>query len=444
MTSCPACSRPIRQGARFCDACGTQVLSTEHGPTVASPRNVARSGSEARFLPGTVLDRRYRIVAPLGAAAWARCTAPTTQARPAGRAQVPAARGRARSGAPRPVARRGARRPAGLAPERLPRLRRRRVGRPPLHRHGVRRRRGPRALCCAASAACPRTGAAGRARDLRRARGRARPGRAPPRPQAGQRDDRRPRTRARSRTSGSPRSPRRGDGDDVRSGTPAYMAPEQLDGREVTVQSDLYALGLVLYELFTGRHAFEAPRASSIARAASRAPRRRRSHIRRSTRSIERAILRCLEPDPAARPVVGARGRPRPARRRSARAALHDGRDAVAGDGGRGGRWRRALAFCRRGSGAFDRHGGLGSARPFGAARTALRSRRQALHCASRPRDRARALRWLRRSRRHRGRRDSAGTSDRGRTCAGHWRRGGGLLLVPSVALRDSAGDRRT
>ena len=43
---------------------------------------------------------------------------------------------------------------------------------------------------------------------------------------------------------------------DVRCGTPAYMAPEQLAGREVSVQSDLYALGLVLYEMFTGHKAF--------------------------------------------------------------------------------------------------------------------------------------------------------------------------------------------
>ena len=86
-------------------------------------------------------------------------------------------------------------------------------------------------------------------------------------------------------------------------GTPAYMAPEQLAGREVTVRSDVYALGLVLYELFTGRPAFE--RAGSLAELRERRsapPSTPSTHVEGLDPAVERAILRCLEPDPALRP----------------------------------------------------------------------------------------------------------------------------------------------
>ena len=55
-------------------------------------------------------------------------------------------------------------------------------------------------------------------------------------------------------------------GETVRAGTPAYMAPEQLAGSEVTAQSDIYALGLVLYELFTGQRAIEAKNVADLVR----------------------------------------------------------------------------------------------------------------------------------------------------------------------------------
>jgi serine/threonine-protein kinase len=92
------------------------------------------------------------------------------------------------------------------------------------------------------------------------------------------------------------------DAAEVRSGTAAYMAPEQLEGREATVRSDIYALGLVLFELFTGQSAFEGRDAAEFLRLRgshpSRAP---TSLVRELDPAIERTILRCLEPDPRLR-----------------------------------------------------------------------------------------------------------------------------------------------
>lgn len=90
---------------------------------------------------------------------------------------------------------------------------------------------------------------------------------------------------------------------EVRSGTPAYMAPEQLSGREATPKSDLYALGLVLYELFTGRIPFPVHDLHELQRhRASRPSTTPSTLIPDLGPQVERAILRCLEPDPALRP----------------------------------------------------------------------------------------------------------------------------------------------
>ena len=48
------------------------------------------------------------------------------------------------------------------------------------------------------------------------------------------------------------------DAESDREGTPTYMAPEHLLGEAVSVQSDIYALGLVMHEIFTGRRVFDA------------------------------------------------------------------------------------------------------------------------------------------------------------------------------------------
>jgi hypothetical protein len=94
-------------------------------------------------------------------------------------------------------------------------------------------------------------------------------------------------------------------GADLASGTPTYMAPEQLAGREVSVRSDVYALGLVLYEMFTGRRAFDATDPGELERQRESASRPSpASVVKDLDPAIERAIQRCLEPDPARRPAA--------------------------------------------------------------------------------------------------------------------------------------------
>ncbi len=93
-------------------------------------------------------------------------------------------------------------------------------------------------------------------------------------------------------------------GAEIRSGTPAYMSPEQLSGREVTEKSDIYALGLVLYELFTGKRAFSAENLAELTRSRVAGDvSRPSSHVKDLDPLVERVILRCLEPEPANRPA---------------------------------------------------------------------------------------------------------------------------------------------
>ncbi|HEX6087442.1 MAG TPA: protein kinase [Thermoanaerobaculia bacterium] len=94
-----------------------------------------------------------------------------------------------------------------------------------------------------------------------------------------------------------------GEDDGTISGTPAYMAPEQLDGAPATVQSDLYALGLVMYELFTGRRAHDARTMPERIRGINSEITTPSSHIRDLDPRIEKIILRCLSGDPAQRPA---------------------------------------------------------------------------------------------------------------------------------------------
>jgi serine/threonine-protein kinase len=93
-------------------------------------------------------------------------------------------------------------------------------------------------------------------------------------------------------------------GAEIRAGTPAYMAPEQLSGKEVTVKSDIYALGLVMYEILTGKRAFDAVTLPELMKARNEGRITEPSTLVRDLDPlIERVILRCLENDPTKRPA---------------------------------------------------------------------------------------------------------------------------------------------
>jgi eukaryotic-like serine/threonine-protein kinase len=90
----------------------------------------------------------------------------------------------------------------------------------------------------------------------------------------------------------------------ARGGTIAYMAPEQFVTGQSSVQSDIFALGLILYELSTGRHPFhrpDAPEFQSIRAIQYADPPNLREIAPQLPVELESVILRCLEKQPSAR-----------------------------------------------------------------------------------------------------------------------------------------------
>jgi class 3 adenylate cyclase len=93
-------------------------------------------------------------------------------------------------------------------------------------------------------------------------------------------------------------------GENARAGTPAYMSPEQLRGGEITPKSDLYSLGLVLYEIFTGKRPHEAVTIEEMARLREKSePAAPSTHLKDIDPLVERVMLRCLERNPSKRPA---------------------------------------------------------------------------------------------------------------------------------------------
>jgi serine/threonine protein kinase len=85
-------------------------------------------------------------------------------------------------------------------------------------------------------------------------------------------------------------------------GTPAYMSPEQCQGRDLDGRSDIYALGVVLFEVATGRLPFEIKTVSeAVFKHVYTPPTMPRSIRPELPEALELAILRCLEKSPAKR-----------------------------------------------------------------------------------------------------------------------------------------------
>ena len=85
-------------------------------------------------------------------------------------------------------------------------------------------------------------------------------------------------------------------------GTPEYMSPEQVEGKEVDQRSDVYSLGVILYEMVTGRVPFEGDTALSIAmKHKGEIPRNPKEINPNLPESLNRLILKCLEKNKAER-----------------------------------------------------------------------------------------------------------------------------------------------
>ena len=85
-------------------------------------------------------------------------------------------------------------------------------------------------------------------------------------------------------------------------GTVAYMSPEQVEGKEADARSDLWSLGVVLYECLTGKLPFEGESSRSVMHGIASTPPPPPTALRTGIPlELEQVVLRCLEKDPTLR-----------------------------------------------------------------------------------------------------------------------------------------------
>src|SRR5437867_3775328 len=314
MDRCPSCHRDAPDGSRFCPDCGGAIgdasptrtvrVDVRDVPRVSSPRPISGSREEARFLPGTLLAGRYRIFGLVGKGGMGE----VYRADDLKLGQTVALKF-----LPADVEKDGDRLERFLGEVRIARQ----ISHPNVCRvYDVGEVDGHHFLTMEfvdgedLASLLRRIGRLPRDKALQIARQLC-AGLAAAHEQGVLHRDLKPgnvmidgRGRARITDFGLARLAGEIHGADVLAGTPAYMAPEQIGGKAVTVRSDIYSLGLVLCELCTGQPAFKGATAAELAREKSEtAPTSPGLIVDGFDPAIERVILRCLERDPANRPA---------------------------------------------------------------------------------------------------------------------------------------------